>query len=485
MCSTKSLIYPKNNPISMPLIESFSGIRGIYDEDLTGNVAARYAYSYLSLLKIKNNKNIKIIIGTDTRISKNILKNAVIEVLDCDIIEIGIASTPMVEFAVRYFKADGGIIITASHNEPYWNGFKFLDKDGAVLRPKDMDWVIKKYNGIKKLDNETFLNKHLYKNKNPGKIKIKKIIKRYNEINQAYTGYVLNFLTREDKNKIKNSKLRIIIDPNGGTGIIAKKILERLNVKVHGINMKHGIFNHIIEPNEDSLLYLTNDVREKKYDFAAGFDCDADRVEVITSKGLVSGNKLLALIADEILSKAKNKVIVVNDATSSVVKEISEKYSARYIETQVGEANVVDKIYELKAPIGGEGSSSGVIIPPSRCRDGILTLIYLLKIIANNKKNVNELIKALPEYYYIKKKVNIDSKKYNKIKKKLIDYYRKKQCKIKDSNAESLKISINNSFVWFRVSRTEADILRIVADSPDKRKAELLMHEALNLIKNK
>jgi len=468
----------------MPLVESFSGIRGIYDKGLDEKVAARYAYSYLSLLK--NKKDIKVVIGTDTRTSRDILKNAVIEVLDCEIIDIGIASTPMVEFAVRYFNANGGIIITASHNEPYWNGFKFLDKDGAVLRPKDMDWVIKKYNELIKLDNGTFLSKHIYKNKDPKNIKIKKIYKRYNEINQAYTGYVLNFLTREDKNKIKNSKIRVIIDPNGGTGIIAKSILEKLHVKVHAINMKHGIFNRTIEPNKDSLLYLTNDVREKKYDFAAGFDCDADRVEVVTSKGLVSGNKLLALIADEILSKAKNKIIVVNDATSSVVKEIANNNKAKYIETGVGEINVVDKIYELKAPVGGEGSSSGIIIPPSRCRDGILTLIYLLKIIANNKKSLYELIKALPGYYNIKRNINIDSDGYNKIKKKLIDYYRKKQCKIKESiQTDSMKILMDNSFVWFRVSRTEANILRIITDSKNKKKAELLMNEALNLIKNK
>jgi len=462
----------------MPLVQSFSGIRGIYDDGLDEKVAARYAFSYLSLLKLKNKNSVKIIIGTDTRNSRDILKNAVIEVLDCEIIEIGIASTPMVEFAVRYFKADGGIIITASHNEPYWNGFKFLDKDGAVLRPKDMDWVIRKYKELKKY-NEIKNNNN--KNKNQ-----KKIIKRYNEINQAYTGYVLNFLTREDKNKIKNSKIRIIIDPNGGTGIIAKEILERLHVKVHAINMKRGIFNHIIEPNEDSLLYLTNDVREKKYDFAAGFDCDADRVEVITGKGLVSGNKLLALIADEILSKAKNKIIVVNDATSLVVKEIANNNKAKYIETGVGEINVVDKIFESKAPVGGEGSSSGVIIPPSRCRDGILTLIYLLKIIANNKKTLDELIKTLPEYYNIKRNVNIDSNKYNKIKKKLIDYYRKKQCNIKESiKTSSLKVLMDNSFVWFRVSRTEANVLRIITDSKNKKKAELLMNEALNLVKNK
>ena len=491
----------------MVLVESFSGIRGIYDKGLDEKVATRYAHSYLQQIQNKNkDRKLKIVIGTDTRISRDILKNAVIEVLDCDIIDVGIASTPMIEFGVRYFKAQGGIIITASHNEPYWNGFKFLDKDGAVLRPKDVEEVIKKYNEIKKLDNETFLSKYVYKNKNPNKISIKKIMKKYNEIDNAYSDYVLSFLSKEDKNKLNslknsknflghkksqsdffvNSKLKIIIDPNGGTGIIAKTILEKLDVKVHGINMRHGIFNRKVEPTEDSLIYLSSEVRRKKYDFAAGFDCDADRVEIVTRNGFVSGNKLLALIANEILKNAKNKVIVVNDATSSVVKEIAKKHRAKYIETGVGEIKVVDKIFDLKAPIGGEGSSSGVIIPPSRCRDGILTIIYLLKIIADNKKSLDELIKTLPQYYNIKKNIKIETKNYEKIKQNLKLYYIKKNCKIKESGEGSLKIFLNdNSFVWFRASKTEADVLRIIADSPNKKKAESLIEEALKLIKNK
>jgi phosphomannomutase len=484
----------------MPLVESFSGIRGIYDNGLDEKVAERYAYSYLSLLKNKyRNKSLKIVIGTDTRPSKDILKNAILEILDCDIIDIGIASTPMTEFAVRHFNADGGVIITASHNEPYWNGFKFLDKDGAVLRPKDMEQVIKTYNKIKKLNDVNFLSKHIYKNKDSKKVTIKKmlknqrflapiklVIKKYNEINNAYSDYVLNFLSKEDKNKIRNSKLRIIIDPNGGAGTIAKTILEKLNVKVLGINMEHGIFNRTIEPNEDSLLYLANSVRDKNYDFAAGFDCDADRVEIVTTKGIVSGNHLLALIADDILKNAKNKIIVVNDATSLIVRETAKKHNTKYIETQVGEINVVDKMYELKAPISGEGSSSGIIIPDSRCRDGTLTLVYLLKIIAEKNKKIEELIKSLPEFYNIKRKVRIELKKFDKIRKGLVSYYRKKQCSIKDAKSGSLKIYLNsNSFIWFRASGTEAGVLRVIADAPDKAQAESIMKEALNLIKNK
>jgi len=467
----------------MVLVESFSGIRGIYDESMTEEVAAKYAYSYLTLLKNRSKGRLKIVIGTDTRPSKDILKNAVLEALDCDVIDIGIASTPMTEFAVRHFKVDGGIIITASHNEPYWNGFKFLDKDGAVLRPKDMEKIIQSYNKIKELNDENFLSKHIYKNKDK-KVTIKKIIMKYNEINKEYANYVLSFLNNEDKNKIKNSKLKVIIDPNGGTGIIAKTILEKLNIKVHGINMRYGFFNRNVEPNESSLFYLSNIVRRKKYDFAAGFDCDADRVEIMTKKTLVSGNHLLALIADNILENAKNKAIVVNDATSNAVKEIAKKHNAKYVETSVGEINVVDKMYELKAPIGGEGSSSGIIIPPSRCRDGILTLIYILKVIAHNKKSINELIKTLPQYCYIKKSMKIDSKKYEKIKGNLKLYYIKKNYKIKESGAGSLKIFLNdNEFIWFRVSKTESNVLRVIADSPNKKKAESLIKEALSLIK--
>ena len=482
----------------MPIVESISGIRGIYDNGLNEQVAARYAYSYISLLrnridkKTKNNKinitdgkKLKIVIGTDTRPSKDILKNAALEVLDCGIIDAGIASTPMVEFAVRYFKADGGIIITASHNEPYWNGFKFLDKDGAVLRPKDMEKVIKSYNKIKTLGNKEFYNKHLYKNNNKNELITKRIYRKYDEIHNGYTNYILSFLSNEDKTRIKNSKLKVIIDPNGGTGVIAKKILEKLNVIVHGINMEYGNFNRVVEPNEDSLIYLANTVRDKKYDFAAGFDCDADRIEIVTERGIVSGNHILALIADNILKNTKNKVVVVNDATSSVVKEVAKKHNAKYVETGVGEINVVDKIYKLNAPVGGEGSSSGTIIPPSRCRDGTLTLVYILKILADSNKSLNGLIQSLPNFHNIKKKTELCSKKYKSIEKKLESYYKKNGFKIKKiKEAGSLKAVLEDYFVWFRVSKTEADVLRVIADSDKKEKSEALMQEALNLVES-
>src|SRR3990167_5435305 len=128
----------------MALVESFSGVRGIYGKDLTESTAVNYAHSYCSFLRKKLKKeSVAVVIGRDARLSGLSLSKAIIATLDCNFIDVGIAPTPAVEFAVRHFEADGGIIITASHNEPYWNGFKFLNSDGSILNEKDMHSVIK------------------------------------------------------------------------------------------------------------------------------------------------------------------------------------------------------------------------------------------------------------------------------------------------------------------------------------------------------
>lgn len=467
----------------MPLVESFSGIRGIFDKDLTEQVALRYAFSYLYFLKKKYKKNkLKIVIGTDTRPSRHAMKNAVIETLNCEIIDLGITPTAAIEFAVRHYKADGGIIITASHNEPYWNGFKFLDKDGAVLRPKDIENVINFYNKIKNLNEINFLNKYLYKDKKS--IRIKKIIRKYKEINELYSQYVLNFLTKKDIKEIKNSKLKIVLDPNGGSGILAKRILESLGIKVIGVNMEYGIFNRAIEPNVYSLIYLKNLINQKKAAFAAAFDCDADRVELVMPNGrLVSGHYSLALIVDDILSGKKNQTIVVNNATSNIVKKVVEKHHARLKEVDVGEINIVDEMHKLNSLVGGEGSSSGVIIKPSKCRDGILTLLWILKIIAKKQKSLQDILKEYPQFYTLATKIEFNTKKSEKIKKILKKYYSNKGYKTKEIGS-SIKIIINdNSFVWFRASKTEANIFRIISDATTTLEAQKLLDEAKYLLR--
>jgi len=465
----------------MPLSESFSGIRGVWNDSLTEQAAIRYAYAFFDFLKKRNNgEKISIVLGCDTRPSYKAIKNWVIEALNCKIIDAGIAPTPAVELAVRLYKADGGIMITASHNEPYYNGFKFLDKDGAVLRPKDIGQVISFYHRIKGLGNEEFGSKYLFNNEK--EIEGKDTEDKSSEISKEYISFVLGFFSKKELEKIKKAKFKVVIDPNGGAGTIAKEILEKAGVKVFGLNMEYGIFSRTIEPNALSLIYLESHIKENKADFAAGFDCDADRVElVLENGGIVSGHYLFALVADDILKNSKNKNVVVNNATSNVVKEAVEKNDGKITEVEVGEINVVDAMLKEKSPVGGEGSSGGIIIPPSRCRDGILTVLYVLKIMAEKGKGLKEIVGEYPKYFTVADKFEVKDRGNSSIKEKIIDYYSKKGCKIKKT--DSIKaVFEDGSWIYFRDSKTEAGLFRIIVDSKDPEKAESLMKEAKKLL---
>lgn len=457
----------------MALAASFSGIRGIYGRDLTDEVAVRFAYAYSAFLKKKTKKNNPtIVIGRDTRPSGAKLSDDILRILDCNFINVGIAPTPAVEFAVRHFNSDGGIIITASHNEPYWNGFKFLGSDGAVLGEKEMSEVIR---GSRRL-------------KDFHKIQERKIVEKNAEALQKYAEFILNIVGRENIERVRASKQKIVLDPNGGTGSIAKKILEQLGIDVVGVNMNCGEFNRAVEPTEDSMAYLKNVIDGNKADFAAGFDCDADRVEILLNSGrLLSGNYILALVVYGILSDTSNpkhKVVVVNDATSNVVRDVAEKFGAKVKEVEVGEINAVEEMDKSKAVAGGEGSSGGAIIPPSRCRDGILTLLMIFSLIAKKNKKLEAVMKEFPEYFTLRKKIEFNPPKHDSIKMLIKGHYSKKGCEIRETGGikGGLKAIINkNSFVWFRASKTEGNVFRIISDSDKKDEAERLMEEAVKV----
>jgi len=459
----------------MTLMISLSGIRGIYDKDITETIAVKYTYAYYSYIRHKTKKNNPtLVIGRDTRSSGAKLSEAIIRILDCNFIDVGIAPTPAIEFAVRHFNADGGVIITASHNEPYWNGFKFLKGNGSILNEKEISTVANNF--------KTFKNFH--------KIQERKVLERNSETIQEYTNFILNIIGSENIERIKNSMQKIIIDPNGGTAVIAKKILEQIGINVTGVNLTYGEFNRIVEPNEDSLIYLKNIIEDNKADFAAGFDCDADRVEILLNSGrLLSGHYIFALVVHETLSSIKNpkqQIIVSNDATSNIVRHVADKFGAKVKEVEAGEINVVEQMQRSKAIVGGEGSNGGVIIPPSKCRDGILTMLKLLSIVAKNKKNLQAIVDDFPKYTTLKEKLVFNESKQIAIRKYLKGIYIKKGFEVREHGGLSGSLKVvtgKNSFVWFRASRTEANVFRIIADSDSKEEAEELMEEAISIFK--
>jgi phosphomannomutase/phosphoglucomutase len=451
------------------LVQSFSGIRGVYGKDLTDDIARRYAYVFNEFLRKKLGREPLIVVGMDTRVSGNSLKDALYESL-FNILDVGVMPVACVELGVREFKADGGIMITASHNEPEFNGFKFLDKDGAVLRPNDIDVVINSYKKISELSEEKFLDEYLYKEEL--KNKVKRIDKKGKELILKYCDFIKKVVGKID------NEIKVVLDVNGGSGIVLKEIVSKLGVKnLEIINCKAGEFKRKIEPTSESLKYLKGKLTN--VEFGAGFDCDADRVEILLKDGkVVDGNYLLALIVDSVLKKNKGTVVT-NDATSKVVTRVVEKHGCEVKEVEVGEINVVDEMLRLKSPIGGEGSNGGVIFPPSRCRDGILSILYLLKIINDNDKSLSELIKELPKYYTIQKKIKSD-----KLidKEKIKKYYSKFIIQETGGVTGGLKVIIDkNNFVWFRVSKTEANLIRIIADSDSEKKCKRLLAEAGSL----
>jgi len=456
----------------MGLIESFSGIRGIYSKSLTDLVAVQYTHEFYNFLKRKNKKtNATIVIGRDTRPSGQHILDSIINLVDANFINVGIMPTPGVEFAVRNFEADGGIMITASHNEPMWNGFKFLDNDGGILSGKDMDILINSH--------KSFKNFH--------RIQERRIADKRNETNERYIEFVLDVIGKKDIEKIRNAGLKVVIDPNGGAGAIAESMLKKAGVDVVAVNSEYGTFKRKVEPNEESLKYLQKDINEENADFAAGFDCDADRVEILMKNGeILDGNYILALSVQDVLSRQKepkHKFVVVNDATSGVVNEIVKNFGAKLVEVEVGETNVVHQMYKLKAVIGGEGSSGGVILPPSRCRDGMMTLLNVLAIIAKERKPLHQIAGGLPKYYTLKAKIEFDAEKHGSIKDHLKKYYSRNGFQIKETGGikGGLKAQKGNSFVWFRASKTEGNVFRIIIDSKDKTEAENLLNEALKV----
>jgi len=452
------------------IIESFSGIRGVYGKDINTEIARKYVVAYAQFLKLKKQKP-TVVIGMDTRQSSPEIKKVMTEKFitnGCDIIDSGVNTTPAIELAVREHKADGGVIITGSHNEPEYNGWKFLNTNGSILEPEDADLVISNYRkGTKITAAKTKGN----------------IVDKTEEIRKAYIKFVLSSVGKEGIEKIKSKKLKIIVDPNGGAAAtVIREVLQQLGADIVEKNMKLGEFKRPIEPNSKTLVYLSNAVKKEKADLAAGFDCDGDRVEMIDDCGeMISGQYVLALITEEILSqnKQKNSIIIVNDATSGIVKEIAEKYGAKTEEVEVGEINVVKKMEEKKSLVGGEGSNGGVIIPPSKCRDGIQGLAIMMRLIVRTGKKLSQISKELPKYYTPRTNVKCEADvDLRKLKRKIEEISIEEGYAITKTGDETggLKIIIDDtSWIWYRGSKTEAGVFRIIIDSKSEKKSQELL----------
>lgn len=462
--------------MSQDLVESVSGIRGIYGQGVTQELARKYVLCYCQLFK---NQLSSLVIGGDTRVSTPSLKKAMIEAFKeagvKKIIDVGIVPVQAAEYAVLKFKAQGGVYISASHNEPQYNGWKLLKEDGALLYPEQSARLIDAVHSFQA------------SNLQPRESKTE-IIDKEKETIDEYINFILTTTGEEAVEKVKKSNFRILVDPNGGAGItVLAPLFAQLGVEAKIINNELGKFSRLIEPKPESLLPLAQEFGNNEFEFACGFDADADRVEFVIPPDsdfaremgpVLDGNYVLALTADTLLHGTENQVVVTNTVTSPLVREVVKKHKATIKEAELGEMYVVKEMEAQKSIVGGEGSNGGVIVPPIKCRDGIMTVVLLLKMLAEKQKPLNEILKDYPKYYSTREALSCSSEKAVDIQDKLEGYFKEKSYQIQ--RTKDLKVWVDeNSYIWFHQSGTEPGTFRVIVDGDNHQKVKQMLQQGV------
>ncbi|MDO8524389.1 MAG: hypothetical protein Q7R99_02035 [bacterium] len=465
------------------LIESFSGVRGIYGQSITENLAYKYAFCFAKFFYKANDI---LVIAGDSRPSTNSLKQAMLKGFSDagikKVFDLGLVPVQVAEYGIIKLKSNGGVYITASHNEPEFNGWKFLKNDGAILYPDGADKLINLVHSSEEI--RTSENQEI----------ILEIINKHQEAIDNYISYVLEKIGQESIEKIKQRNFYLLADPNGGSSVEILEILfNKLGVKAEIINKETGKFNRLIEPKEESLRPLALELLKGNFDFACGFDCDADRMEIVLSPNSdfsqkmgtpnVSGNYVLALACDAILQGTSGQIVPTNDVTSYLVRDVIKKHNASVFEVEVGEINVVEAMEKNNSTIGGEGSNGGVIIMPLKCRDGLMTVCLALKLMASQQKTLSEILIEYPAYFSDRTKLACSPEQAMIIREKIENYFKEKGWVIKKTGDETggLKAHLDeNSYIWFRQSKTEPGVFRIYSEcDTNQEKAKNLLNEGI------
>jgi phosphomannomutase len=446
------------------LIKSISGIRGTIGgkpgESLSPVDVVKFTSAFGSIVKKEHpdkSTNTKIVIGRDGRISGQMIRDLVVSTLTSlgiDVIDLGLSTTPTVELAVKMENADGGIIITASHNPKEWNALKLLNNEGefisAEVGAKVLDKAAKEDFSFAKVDklgavsiDDSYLQKHVDAVVDYPLVNVKSITKR-------------NF--------------KIIVDVINSTGAtFVPALLRALGVNDIILLNKDidGKFAHNPEPLPENLRELSNEVVKHNAHLGIAVDPDVDRLCFVCDDGTMFGEEYtLVAIADFVLSKKKGNTVS-NMSSTKALKEVTLKQGGEYFPSAVGEVNVVNKMKEVNAVIGGEGNG-GIIVPDFHYgRDALIGIGLFLTHLAYHKKSIKSLRSHYPDYFISKNKIELENGFdvkgiFEKIKKK----YKNHPVNTEDG----LKIEFDSDWVHLRTSNTEP-IIRIYAESDFESKA--------------
>lgn len=451
----------------MSLMFSISGVRGIVGENLNPDVLVKYSSAFAQFC---NNGN--IVVGRDGRITGEVISNIVISTLismGCNVVDLGVVPTPTVALAVEKLKASGGVTITASHNPIQWNGLKFISSDGIFLNAEENNklWGIVKKQDFKYKSWDK-IGKHFVDNKFTNK-----------HIDLILQMPYLNI------EQIEKRKFKIVVDCiNAAGGLVVPKLLRELGCEVIELNCSvSGIFVRNPEPIPENLKELCQYVKKNHADLGIAVDPDVDRLVLINEKGEPYGEEYtISTVVNFILSKVKKRrntqSVVVNLSTTRAVDDIAKTFNAKVFRTPVGEINVAQKMKEVKAIIGGEGSG-GVILPEVHyCRDALVGIALILQQLTEFNGTLSELKQTLPAYAISKKRIDINDKDsdniFDKIKAKIVE-------EAIINTDDGLKIDFKDSWIHLRKSNTEP-IIRIIAEAPTKAQADILINDITNQI---
>ncbi len=445
----------------MALIKSISGIRGTIGGKPGSNLSpldiVKFSAAYAGWLQATG-KSGTIIIGRDGRMSGEMVNNLCCStLLACgfDVKDLGLTTTPTVEIAVKKENAAGGIIITASHNPKEWNALKLLNSEGEFINAADGAKVLE----IAEAEDFSFATVD-----KTGKYSLD------DSYLQKHITDVINY-PLVDVAAIKKAKFKIVVDAINSSGAIyIPALLKELGVKeVTVINAEvNGKFDHNPEPLPEHLTTLSSEVRKKNASLGIAVDPDVDRLCFVCEDGSMFGEEYtLVAVADYILSNRKGNTVS-NMSSTKALKEVTLKHGGEYFPSAVGEVNVVNKMKEVNAVIGGEGNG-GIIVPDFHYgRDALIGIGLFLSHLAHSGKSIKQFRGLFPDYFISKNKIsvetNVDVKAvFNKIK----DKYKNHPINTEDG----LKIEFDKDWVHLRTSNTEP-IIRIYSESNFETTAE-------------
>ncbi len=438
------------------------GVRRTANDILTPEFASRLAASYGSIVQGT------VAIGGDTRTSTPMLKQAITAGLlssGCDVVDLGILPTPAIQYAVRKYY-DGGIIVTASHNPPKYNGLKFVDEFG-IGTPDDMELKVEE----------------LYFDGEPTRVSWDKIGQIF--VNESIIDeYIEETLKRVDVEAIKERKLKVVVDCGSGAGsFTAPYILKKLGCEVTTLNCQaDGFFpGRNPEPIEPNLQDLIETVKNLGADIGLAHDGDADRTICIDEKGnFVLGDKTFALVEKQMLKENGGGIIVTTVATSQAIYDIAEEYGGKVIATAVGDLLVARKLKEEDGLFGGE-ENGGLIFPDFIYgRDAAMTVAKILETLVKENKPLSELIYELPVYYQEKLKIECPDNEKQKVMSEIVNEI-KSSTDFKLDTTDGVKILKNDGWVIIRPSGTEP-IFRCFAESDSQDKANEMAEWGISLV---